>query len=128
MPFMRVSYMENQYTERDLPIISQCIMSALIEQFNIPEKDFFQVFHAHKPSEFYYNPDYLNIARTDRLLYIQITCGSDRSRDQKSKLYKSLATLLSTECGIREEDVFIVLVETEAEDWSFGNGVAQMIG
>ncbi|NRS50050.1 tautomerase family protein [Brevibacillus sp. HB2.2] len=127
MPFVRVGYLENQYTEKDLPIISQCIMSALRDHFSVPENDFFQVFHAHGQSEFYYSPDYLNIARTDRLLYIQITCGSGRSRDQKRAFYKNLSVLLSIQCNIQEEDVFVVLLETEVEDWTFGNGIAQMI-
>ncbi|BBH23612.1 hypothetical protein Back11_49570 [Paenibacillus baekrokdamisoli] len=127
MPFVRVSYLESQYTEKELPVISQSIMSALIEHFNVPENDYFQVFHAHKKSEFYYSKDYLNVSRTDQLLIIQITLGSGRSRDQKRSFYKRLAELLSSQCKIREEDVFVVLIETELEDWTFGKGLAQMI-
>ncbi|MMZ64638.1 Tautomerase enzyme [compost metagenome] len=102
-------------------------MNALIEHFQVPEKDYFQVFHAHKQSEFYFSPDYLNVSRTDKLLYIQITMGSGRSTEQKKRFYQILAELLSIECEIRPEDVFVTLVETELEDWSFGNGLAQMI-
>ncbi|WP_282936851.1 tautomerase family protein [Paenibacillus sp. RC67] len=127
MPFIRVNYLENQYEEKELPIISKSIMRALIEHFNVPEQDYFQVFHAHKQSEFYYSPHYLNVDRTEKLLYIQITLASGRSRDQKKAFYQRLAELLSTECRIREEDVFAVLVETELEDWTFGKGIAQMI-
>lgn len=127
MPFVRVGYLENQYTDNQFLGISQCIMSALIEHFNVPIDDYFQVFHAHKKSEFYYSKNYLNISRTDQLLYIQITLGSGRSRDQKRNFYKRLAELLSAQCKIQEEDVFVVLVETELEDWTFGKGLAQMI-
>ncbi|KJD44626.1 tautomerase family protein [Paenibacillus terrae] len=127
MPFVRVGYMEQQYTEQELPCISHCILNALIEHFQVPAKDYFQVFHAHKQSEFYYSPDYLDIPRTDKLLYIQITMGSGRTTEQKKSFYQRLAELLSTECKIRPEDVFVTLVETELEDWSFGNGLAQMI-
>lgn len=83
MPFVRVGYMEDQYTEKELPLISRCILDALIEHFQVPEKDYFQVFHAHKQSEFYYSPDYLDIPRTDKLLYIQITMGLGRTTEQK---------------------------------------------
>ncbi len=83
MPFVRVGYMEDQYTEKGLPGISRSIMNALIEHFQVPAKDYFQVFHAHKQSEFYYSPDYLQVPRTDKLLYIQITLGSGRSTEQK---------------------------------------------
>ncbi|ADO55763.1 tautomerase family protein [Paenibacillus polymyxa] len=127
MPFVRVGYTEQQYTEQELPGISRCIMTALIEHFQVPPNDYFQVFHAHKQSEFYYSPDYLNVPRTDKLLYIQITMGSGRTTEQKKSFYQTLAELLSIECKIRSEDVFVTLVETELEDWSFGNGLAQMI-
>jgi 4-oxalocrotonate tautomerase len=36
-----------------------------------------------------------------------------------------MADLLHEEAGIRREDVFINLVETAKENWSFGNGIAQ---
>lgn len=127
MPFIRVSYLENQYDAQQLPIISHDIMSALVEHFNVPEDDFFQVFHAHKASEFYYSPNYLNIVRTDGLLFIQITLKSGRSTEQKKGFYGKLAAMLSDTLNIRKEDVFVVLVDTELEDWTFGNGIAQMI-
>ncbi|WP_405116751.1 tautomerase family protein [Paenibacillus sp. FSL K6-1217] len=110
-----------------MPIISREIKNALREHFNVPQDDFFQVFHAHKASEFYYSPNYLNIERTDGLLYIQITLKSGRSKEQKMSFYSKLAETLSSTLGIRKEDVFVVLVDTEFEDWTFGNGIAQMI-
>ncbi|WP_339223737.1 tautomerase family protein [Paenibacillus sp. FSL H8-0332] len=127
MPFVRVSYLENKYDAQQLPIISREIMNALREHFNVPQDDFFQVFHAHKASEFYYSPSYLNIERTDGLLYIQITLKSGRSQEQKRGFYSKLAETLSSTLGIRKEDVFVVLVDTEFEDWTFGNGITQMI-
>lgn len=127
MPFVRVSYLDNKYDDQQLPIISREIMNALREHFNVPQEDFFQVFHAHKASEFYYSPNYLNIERTDGLLYIQITLKSGRSQEQKMSFYSKLAETLSSTLGIRKEDVFVVLVDTEFEDWTFGNGIAQMI-
>ncbi|WP_239615549.1 tautomerase family protein [Cohnella mopanensis] len=127
MPFIRVSYLEQQYETHQLERISQAIMSALIQHFHVPEDDLFQVFHAHKPGEFYYSHDYLNIERSSGLLYIQITLKSGRTTEQKSSFYATLAEELSTTLYMRKEDVFIVLVDTEFEDWSFGNGIAQML-
>ena len=127
MPFIRVSYLERQYEALQLKRISQTIMDALIEHFNVPEDDLFQVFHAHKREEFYYNSNYLNVERSDGLIFIQITCKSGRTKRQKTGLYETLAKNLSTTLHMRIEDVFVVLVDTEFEDWSFGNGVAQML-
>lgn len=127
MPFIRVSYLEDKYKENELQLISQCIMRVLIRNFNVPENDYFQVFHAHKPSEFFYSKDYLKVRRTDHLLFIQISLGAGRSTEQKRGFYKGLAEQLFLHCRIDAENVFVVLLETELEDWTFGKGLAQMI-
>lgn len=127
MPFIRVSYMEQQYEVGQLERISKVIMNNLIQHFHVPEDDFFQVFHAHKAGEFFYSPNYLNIERSHGLLYIQITLKSGRTTEQKTSFYQALADQLARTMPMRIEDVFIVLVDTEFEDWSFGNGIAQML-
>ncbi|GLX70274.1 tautomerase family protein [Paenibacillus glycanilyticus] len=126
MPFIRISYREDQYKQEELPSISRAIHQALTEFFRVPEDDYFQVFHGHKQSEFYYDPAYLDGSRTDRLLYIQITLKSGRTEEQKRGFYARLAELLPA-CGVRAEDIFVVLVGTEFEDWTFGGGIAQML-
>ncbi len=74
-----------------------------------------------------YDDQYLDVKRSDQLLYIQITLGSGRSVEQKQAFYKRAAELLEQQAGVRQQDVFIVLVETGLDNWSFGNGQAQMI-
>lgn len=127
MPFIRVSYMEEQYDTRQLEQISKGIMCALMRYFNVPEDDYFQVFHAHRAGEFFYSKDYLNVERSDGLLYIQITLKSGRSEQKKTSFYEILAEELLNTVSIRKEDVFVVLVDNEFVDWSFGNGIAQML-
>lgn len=127
MPFIRVSYLKNQYSPQQLSEISETIMKALIAHFNVPKEDYFQVFHAHQRHEFYYSPNYLDIERSDGLLYIQITLKSGRTQAQKTSFYAELAEQLASTAGIRPQDVFVVLVGSEYEDWTFGNGIAQML-
>ncbi|CAM4371197.1 phenylpyruvate tautomerase PptA (4-oxalocrotonate tautomerase family) [Paenibacillus endophyticus] len=127
MPFVRVSYLEHLYDNKQLERISCSIMGALVQHFNVPEDDLFQVFHAHQAGQFYYSKQYLNIERSDALLYIQITLKSGRTTRQKESFYGCLAEQLSKRLPMRKEDIFIVLVDTEFEDWSFGNGIAQML-
>lgn len=127
MPFIRVSYLKPQYDVAQLASVSHTIMSALIQHFNVPEDDLFQAFHAHNPEEFFYSSDYLGVERSNGLLFIQITLKSGRTTDQKTRFYKALAEQLSSTVPMRKEDVFIVLVDNEFVDWSFGNGIAQML-
>lgn len=128
MPFVKVSYMEDEYDKESLTSISQTIMKALIKEFQVPKKDYFQVFSSHKKEEFFYDPHYLvRHERDHRLLYIQITCGSGRTEGQKQSLYKEIANQLYNKLHISKENVFIMLIETGLENWSFGEGLAQMI-
>lgn len=128
MPFVKVRYMEDEYDKESLTSISQTIMKALIKEFQVPKKDYFQVFSSHKKEEFFYDPHYLvRHERDHRLLYIQITCGSGRTEGQKQSLYKEIADQLYNKLHISKENVFIMLIETGLENWSFGEGLAQMI-
>lgn len=128
MPFVKVNYMEDEYDKESLTSISQTIMKALIKEFQVPKKDYFQVFSSHKKEEFFFDPHYLVRHERDHcLLYIQITCGSGRTEGQKQSLYKEIADQLYNKLHISKENVFIMLIETGLENWSFGEGLAQMI-
>lgn len=72
-----------------------------------------------------YDPAYLGIARTDGVVFIQITLNAGRTVEMKKKLYARIAELLAEKPGVRKEDVLINLVEVPKENWSFGNGDAQ---
>ncbi|MEE9148826.1 MAG: tautomerase family protein, partial [Candidatus Tectomicrobia bacterium] len=88
-------------------------------------KDNFQVITEHEKDALVYDPEYLNIPRTDGVVFIQITLNEGRTLDRKKAFYKTLAERLHQEVGVRMEDVFINLVEVKKENWSFGKGIAQ---
>jgi phenylpyruvate tautomerase PptA (4-oxalocrotonate tautomerase family) len=72
-----------------------------------------------------YDPSYLDIQRSDGIIFIQITLNVGRTVELKKNFYKTLAERLNRELGVRTEDVFVSLVEVKKENWSFGNGMAQ---
>jgi len=97
----------------------------MVETINVPQLDRFQVITEHGSGGLIYDPSYLGINRTDDIVFIQITLNAGRTVDQKKALYAKIADLLANDPGIRPENVFINLVETAKENWSFGNGIAQ---
>lgn len=101
------------------------IYAAMRESFNVPENDRFILVSQHDADEFDYDPGYLDIARSDDLVIIQIACNNTRTVPQKQAFYRSVAEKLAHDPGVRPEDVFINLLETAKENWSFGNGIAQ---
>jgi len=105
--------------------IFDSLYRALHETFNVPEDNQFMTMHEHGASNFRYGATFLGIARSDDLVFIQITANNTRSVEQKKQLFSRIAELLGQSPGIRSEDVFVSLVEVAKENWSLGHGLAQ---
>ena len=45
----------------------------------------------------------------------------------KRRLYEKIASLINERSGFSTDDVFIMLSENRAENWSFGRGQAQLV-
>jgi phenylpyruvate tautomerase PptA (4-oxalocrotonate tautomerase family) len=124
MPLVRISLIAGK-PESHKQKISDIVHRAMVETVNVPPLDRFQLITEHSKNDFVYDPNYLNISRTDDLVIIQITLNTGRTTELKKALYRRIADLLHQEAGLRKEDVFINLVEVAKENWSFGNGEAQ---
>jgi phenylpyruvate tautomerase PptA (4-oxalocrotonate tautomerase family) len=124
MPLVRISLRRGK-SPQHIAAIRNGIYRAMIEAFNVPQNDRFILVQQHDADEFDYDPNYLDIPRSDDLVIIQITCNNTRTVEQKKAFYARVAELLSAEPGLRPQDVFISLLETAKENWSFGNGIAQ---
>jgi len=105
--------------------ITESVYAAMRETFNVPDDDRFMVVTEHGDDDFVYGPHYLDIARSDDLVIIQLTVSNTRSVEQKKALFKRTVEHLAADPGVRPEDVFINLVEVAKENWSFGRGEAQ---
>lgn len=124
MPLVRIDLRRGK-SPAYLAALRNGIYQAMRESFNVPENDRFILITQHDANEFDCDPNYLDIARSDDLIIVQITCNNTRNVEQKQALYRSIAERLSDNPGLRPEDVFINLMEVPKENWSFGNGIAQ---
>lgn len=107
-------------------VISDAIYRAMVEVANVPVHDKFQVITRHAPDEIIYPAEgYLGNQYTPELVVIQVTWVSGRSTEVKKKFFQQIAGEIHEKGGIRKEDVWISLVESGREDWSFGNGEMQ---
>jgi phenylpyruvate tautomerase PptA (4-oxalocrotonate tautomerase family) len=123
MPLIQIDL--RRTTPERIHAIQDGVYNALRETFEVPENDRFVVVNQHAEDEFFYDPRYLGIQRSDELVFVRITCSSSRGVTQKKALYKRIVERLVQSPGLRAEDVFINLVETSRENWSFGLGEAQ---
>jgi len=107
--------------------IAEGLYQAMRETFDVPENDFFVTISEHNADDFLYSANYLDIARSDDLVIVQLTVSNTRTLAQKMALFRRCVERLRENPGLRPEDVFINLVEVLPENWSFGHGVAQYV-
>lgn len=103
------------------------VYRALRETFNVPDEDRFMVVTEHKEDDLVFSQTYMEIARSEGFVMIQLTVSNTRTQEQKKALYARIVALLAENPGIRPQDVCINLVQVTTEDWSFGNGIAQYV-
>lgn len=106
--------------------IFDSLYGALRDALDVPEDDQFMTITEHEAANFRYGAAF-GVARSDDLVFIQITLFDTRTLDQKRALFRRLAELLGESPGIRPEDVFVTLVEAAKENWSVGRGLAQFV-
>jgi phenylpyruvate tautomerase PptA (4-oxalocrotonate tautomerase family) len=124
MPLLNISLRAGK-PEAYRQAIFDSLYAAMRETFNVPEDDQFMTIREHEPANFRYSASYLGVARSDDLVFIQITANDTRTLEQKKALFQRIAELLGEKPGIRPEDVFVNLVEVKKENWSMGLGLAQ---
>jgi 4-oxalocrotonate tautomerase len=124
MPFVRISLRQGTSPEYR-KALADGVHRAMVEAIAIPVDDRFQVVTEHPPEALIYDPQYLGVRRSDRIVLVQITLSFGRKPQQKRKLYKRMAEILAETPGLLPQDLLINLVETSWENWSFGNGEAQ---
>lgn len=126
MPFARISLIIGKPPEY-LRALSDSLHQALVETFEVPAKDRFQVFHQLSSNELVFDRDYICGPRSDDYVLIAITAGRQRDALTKQAFFHRLADLLEKSPGIRRQNIMVVISTTEADEWSFGDGKATMI-
>src|SRR5262249_47322983 len=125
MPLARIDVNKDAPLER-IKVVSEAIYSAMIDIAKVPLHDKFQVVTRHAADEIIYpNEGYLGLTYTSDLILIQITWIGGRSIEVKKKFYQRIADEVHERAHVRKEDIWISLVDSAREDWSFGNGEMQ---
>lgn len=124
MPLVRISLRAGQKAERR-QAIADGVHRAMVETFNVPADDRFQILTDYDNSTVIYDRHYPKIERSDDTVFVQIFANNTRGLEQKKALYARMADILTETAKLRREDLFISVVEVAKENWSFGNGIAQ---
>jgi len=126
MPLTRISLARGKPPEY-LRALSDSLHRALVDAFEVPPDDRFQVIHQHERGELVFDRTYLGGPRSDDFVLFQVTAGRLRSTGTKAAFYRRLVERLAEAPGLRPEDVMVVISTTGLDDWSFSGGVASMV-
>ena len=124
MPLVRIALMKGKpasFGKR----VGEIVYRTMVDTINVPGNDHFQIITQHDENSLIYDPTYLDIPRSDGIIFIQVTLNEGRTVELKKLFYRTVAERLHTELGVRPEDVLINLVEVKKENWSFGRGIGQ---
>ena len=126
MPLVRIDVLE-RWSADELEMLGSSVHAALVETMGVPARDRFQVITEHERGRFAFDRAYLDVERSDRFVFVEVTLSTGRSTEVKQAFYARLCELLVQDLGMREEDLAVCLVENAREDWSFGRGVASYL-
>ena len=125
MPLARIDLLTGKSDEYRRTI-GAVVYETMVEILKAPVDDRFQVISEHSPANMIFDPHFFGIDRSEDCVFIQLTLVEGRSLDQKARFYERLVEELRARIGLRPEDIFVSLVSTAREDWSFGNGRASL--
>jgi 4-oxalocrotonate tautomerase len=125
MPLVRIDISKTASRER-VRDVGNAVYNAMIAVANVPNHDKFLVVTRHERDEIIYPEEgYLGIDYTPDLIIIQVIWVGGRSTEVKQRFYRHIADEIHARQGVRKRDIWINLVDSGREDWSFGNGEMQ---
>lgn len=118
-------YTNEGKTTQHIQQISDGIHKALMQAWNIPQHDRFHIIHEKKPNHLMIDKIMWDVDRSNDVLVLNIV-SAPRTREMKLSFYEILPKILKDKAHIRPEDIFVSIINNNPEDWSFGNGEAQL--
>jgi phenylpyruvate tautomerase PptA (4-oxalocrotonate tautomerase family) len=125
MPLLYVDIIEGR-TPAEIQTMLDAIHDAVVEAFQVPARDRYQVVRTHPAHEMVALDTGLGITRSSQLVIVHVV-SRQRPREFKERFYKLLAANLAERCGIDPADLIISVTENSDDDWSFGHGRAQFL-
>jgi len=126
MPMSRISLLRGKSADY-LQAVQAGLHRALVDAFEVPQTDRFQVLEQLAPGELVFDRDYLGGPRSDDFVLIVVTAGRPRATATKQRFFRQVVDNLGHSPGIHPQDVMIVVTTTGTDDWSFSDGVGQIM-
>ncbi|QDH16636.1 tautomerase family protein [Swingsia samuiensis] len=125
MPLLHFHVYEGR-SEQEIKTLLDAAHEAMLEAFQVPPGDRYQIVSEHKPSHMIVEDTGLGIPRTKNVVLLQVF-SRPRGEEANQLFYRLLVERLEQKCGISPSDVMISVVENGDAHWSFGLGRAQFL-
>jgi len=125
MPLLYIDLIEGR-TPSEVQALLDAVHEAVVDAFEVPPRDRYQVVHTHPAHEIAAWDTGLGIDRSSRLVVVHVV-SRRRTREMKEKFYELLASSLADRCGLDPADLIVSITENDDDDWSFGHGRAQFL-
>jgi len=125
MPLLNIHIVKGRRAE-DVAELQRTIHDAMVEAFQVPVRDRYQIVTEHAPSHLVMEDTGLGFKRTAQRVLIHMTTRP-RSQEMKQTFYRLVTACLAERCGVAPQDVMFSVIENSDADWSFGFGEAQFL-
>ncbi|MDE1994549.1 MAG: tautomerase family protein [Rhizobiaceae bacterium] len=124
MPFLRIDAYRGR-SKSEVADLLDTIHRAVVEAFEVPERDRYQLYQEHDADHFIVQDTGLGIDRSRRTIVISMV-SRPRETERKQLFYALLVEKLGP-LGLKPEDIMVSIVVNGDADWSFGLGRAQFL-
>ena len=125
MPLIKIDLFDFKEAA-ELKSLLDNLHEAVVEAFEVPAGDRYQIVNQHKKNEMILGDTGLGFTRTKNAIAITVV-SRKRTKESKLRFYQLVTAKLKERNEIDPKDVLISIVENNDEDWSFGYGKAQFI-
>lgn|SRR5699024_6250638 len=125
MPLLKFHMYEGR-SEEEVTKILDVTHEAMVESFDVPYRDRYQLVHEHKKYQMIMQDTGLGYERSDDFILIHVISRT-RTEEQVKAFYTNTAKVLEEQCAIKSTDLMFSISPNNDEDWSFGEGKAQFL-
>lgn len=125
MPLLKFHMYEGR-SEEEVTKILDVTHEAMVESFDVPYRDRYQLVHEHKKYQMIMQDTGLGYERSDDFILIHVISRT-RTEEQVKAFYTNTAKALEEQCAIKSTDLMFSISPNNDEDWSFGEGKAQFL-
>ncbi|KAA1183068.1 tautomerase family protein [Rhizobium tropici] len=125
MPLLNIHTVKGRSEEQTSALL-QAIHDAMVEAFEVPVRDRYQILHEHEPKHLIMEDTGLGFERTAGRVLIHVTTRP-RTKVMKERFYALLVEYLGKRCNVHPQDIMVSCIQNNDDDWSFGFGRAQFL-